>query len=191
MLRIVGTTVRTAPLLLGAFFGIRHGEWIAVAIVAAVAVVVVAIGAVLHAWGRGRITWRTVLAAWLLPWGRTFGGPSLGGIAAAAFGAWIVLGTAGAVGVASPQLFVAWLLDGFALRVLGRSSWRFGNRWQRRAVVRLSAITVCLALAGLVAHTAGHPWLGAVVAAGPIVLVGTAAAVFAETWAWSQRSRMS
>ncbi len=182
MLRIIGTMVRTAPLLLGAFLGIRQGERTAAAIVAALAVAVVALGALLHAWGRGRITWRTVLAAWLLPWGRTLGGPSLSGIAAAAFGVWIVLGIAGAVGVASPQLFGAWVLDGFALRLLVRSSWRLGNRWQRRAVVRLAAIVVCCAIAGLVAHAAGHPWVGAVVAGGPIVLVGLAVCGLVASW---------
>lgn len=184
MLRLLGTAFRLAPLLLGAWFGAHHGEGVAVAIVAAIAAAGIALGAaLLHTATPGRITWRIVLASWLMPWGRMFGGTSLAGIATAAFVVAIVQACVGAFVRSEPWLLAAWFVDGIALRWLAfsASSCR-GDRLLRRVIGRVMAMLVAVALLGFAARLAGFPLLGAAIAGGPPLAIGAAYGLFVSFW---------
>jgi hypothetical protein len=179
MLRVVGVASRFLPLVLGCWLGTRFPVLQALGIAAAAAAGSVALGALLlHGSPLGQVTWRNVLAMWLLPWGFLTGAGRLAGIAATAFGAWLGLAAIGVLGWSQPWLLAAWLLDAVALRFLLASAWRTGDRVQRRVVVRLAGLVLALAAAGLAAALLGHPLVGAAIAGGPLALVGVPYGLF-------------
>lgn len=170
----LGILFRFLPLIAAGLLASQLGVGQAIAIVLGAGLASVGMGAwLLQRSPVGAIGWRNVLASWLLPWGHVLGGPTLLNIASSSFAAWVLLALAGAFGWSEPWLLAAWVIDGIALAWLTSSAWRQrGDRLQRRVVTRVIAVVSILALAGFVLLWLGHPLLGAVVAGGPIAIVG-------------------
>lgn len=170
----IGLLFRFLPLVVAGLLASQLGIGLVLAIMAGTAIVSVTVGALLlRGAPLGAVDWRNRAASWLMPWGHVLGGPTLFAIACSSFVAWVLLALAGAIGWSEPWLLAAWVLDGSVVRWLASSAWRNrGDRIQRRVVGRLIALLVALALAGLLCQLLGHPILGAVVAGGPVALVG-------------------
>ncbi len=171
---LLGLVYRYAPLAAGAWLAGSHGVLPAIAMVAAFYALASAPAAwLLHGAPLGRVSWRNRAAVPLAPWLHVLGGGSLPGLLSASWCCVTLLAAAGALGRDCPWLLAAWLLDGWAgaylMRVRVRSC---HHRAQRRAVDAVLGGLVTLAMAGLVAALLGAPRVGAVLAAGPLLLVG-------------------
>ena len=176
----VGLLFRLVPLVAGAWLGASRGIGPATAIVAGAGAVATLLGvALLHTSPPGTLSWRNIVAGWLMPWGFAAGSDTLAGIALTAFTGWAVLGAAGAFGWATPWLLAAWLLDAFVLAWITGPMWRRSHgRVQKRFAVNLIAIVVLLAAGGFVAALLGAPLVGAAIAGGPLAVVGVAYGIF-------------
>jgi hypothetical protein len=171
---------RFLPLVAGCVFGARLPAGVAFAIILAVGGVMAALGAmVLRTAPLGAITWRNVVASWLLPWCHVAGGGGLVRLVIASLAVWAALALAGVLGWQHPWLLAAWLLDGIALRYLAGPSWQRGSdRLHRRMGARITLVILGLAGAGLVAMLLGQPLLGAAIAGGPPAAIGIVYGLF-------------
>lgn len=187
----IGLLFRFLPLVAAGLLAGRFGIGLALAVVIGTGLVSVTIGAwLLRGAPVGSIGWRNLVASWLMPWGHVLGGPRLLDLASSAFVGWVLLALAGAIGWSEPWLLAAWVFDGIALAWLTSLARRCrGDRLQRRVVGRLIGIVVVLAFAGLAAHLLGHPRVGALVAGGPVALVGVVFGLWAGLFSVLRPSR--
>jgi len=166
--------VAAAFVALGAAGAARAGVPAALAVVAGVAAAVSVLGALLlRTSALGEVTWRNVVAGWLLGWGFTFGGGSLPKITLHSAACLALMGIIGAVTGPARLLAAAWTLDAVALLMLFRAyGAQTGNSSARRQLLKPIVAVLGLAVAGGVLALDGRPETAALVAGGPLVAVG-------------------
>lgn len=166
--------VAAAFVALGAAGAARAGVPVALAVVVSVAALVSLVGALLlRTSALGEVTWRNAAAGWLLPWGFILGGGSLTKIAVHSAACLSLMGAIGAFAGSARLLAAAWALDAVALLLLFRAfRAQSGNPSARRRLLRPMLVVLALVGAGGVLHFDGRTQAAALVAGGPLVVVG-------------------
>lgn len=152
----------------------RYGLLVAVALVVAVAALASLVGAaLLRTSAIGQVSWRNVAAGWLLGWGFVFGGGSLPKIATHSGACLTLMGAIGALASPHVPLAAAWALDAAVLLSLARPfRAQSGSPSARRRLLKPLLIVLGLAVAGGVLLLGGRPQAAALVAGGPLVVIG-------------------
>jgi hypothetical protein len=162
------------PIAVGAWLGPRLGVLPALGAITAVALVLALLGAqLLRTSAIGKITWRNTAAGWLLPKGWWLGSRQLPGMVMSSVAFTLLAAAIGAAADGNIWLMIAWALNGVVLSyALGAFRQHASGSSGRRTTGRLVAVIVLLVVAGLAVQLLGYPRLAALVAGGPVTVVG-------------------
>lgn len=162
------------PIAVGAWLGPRLGVLPALGAITAVALLLALLGAqLLRTSAIGKITWRNTAAVWLLPKAWWLGSSQLPGMVVSSVAFTLLAAAIGAAADGNIWLMIAWALNGVVLSyALGAFRQHASGSSGRRTTGRLVAVIVLLVVAGLAVQQMGYPRLAALVAGGPVAVVG-------------------